>query len=241
LKARLGLSCNPSDRVEIRDMLFSRRTRFFILEKILLPLAIFPFRLLLTSWRPRAPDEKTLQQVAATAPLFLVTYHGMLLHLLAFARFSPRRLVVMVSPSYDGRLLGAFLRHFGIAHVLGSSRSRNVAGSLEFIRRVKAGEIGLIAVDGPRGPCCVAKPGFLKMASAAGAHLLVVTTTASRGMSLKTWDRAHLPAPFAALKLSLQLLPPPDTIDPERELSVIQELLVSSARKIGSPVLQSNR
>jgi lysophospholipid acyltransferase (LPLAT)-like uncharacterized protein len=225
----------------MRAMLLSRRTRFFILEKILLPVAIFPFRLLLKSWRPRAPDEKTLQQVAATTPLFLVTYHGMLLHLLAFPRFFPRRFVVMVSPSHDGRLLGAFLKHLGIAHVFGSSRSRNVAGSLEFIRRVKAGEIGLIAVDGPRGPCCVAKPGFLKMASAAGAHLLVVTSTASRGMSLKTWDRAHLPAPFAALKLSLQLLPPPATIDPERELSAVQQLLVSSARQIGSPVLQADR
>ena len=225
----------------MRVTLLSRRTRFFILEKILLPVAIFPFRLLVKSWRPHAPDEKTLQQMAAATPLFLVTYHGMLLHLLAFAPFSPRRLVVMVSPSYDGRLLGAFLRHFGIAHVFGSSGSRNVAGPLEFIRRVKAGEIGLIAVDGPRGPCCIAKPGFLKLASLAGAHLLVVTTTASRGMSLKTWDRAHLPAPFAALELSLQLLPPPDATDPQRELSAVQELLVSSARKIGSPVLQTDR
>ena len=170
-----------------------------------------------------------------------MTYHGMAFHILAYARFFPRRLVVMVSPSYDGRLLAAFLKYFGIERVFGSSKSRNIAGSLEFIRRVKAGEIGLIAVDGPRGPCCVAKPGFLKMASAASAHLILATTSASSGITFKTWDRAHLPAPFAALELSLQLLPPPDVTDPERELSAVQELLVSSARKIGSPVLQTDR
>jgi hypothetical protein len=222
-------------------MLFSRRTRFFVLEKVLLPAAIFPFRLLFKTWRLQAPDEKILQQAAATAPLVLVTYHGMLLHLLAYARSSPRRLVVMVSPSYDGRLLGAFLKYFGVEHVFGSSRSRNIAGSLEFIRRIKAGEIGLIAVDGPRGPCCVAKPGFLKMASAAGAHRLLATSSANCGITFKTWDRAHLPAPFATLQLSLQLLPPPDPADPEQELSVVQQLLVSSARKIASPILPESQ
>ena len=211
LKAPLDSSCNPSDRSEMRVMLLSRRTHFFILEKFFLPLVIFPFRLLCKTWRLKAADQKVFGQVAATAPLVMVTYHGMAFHILAYARFFPRRLVVMVSPSYDGRLLAAFLKYFGIERVSGSSKS------------------------------CVAKPGFLKMASAASAHLILATTSASSGITFKTWDRAHLPAPFAALELSLQLLPPPDVTDPERELSAVQELLVSSARKIGSPVLQTDR
>jgi hypothetical protein len=176
-----------------------------------------------------------IQRIRETPRIILVTYHSMLLPLLAFAPLFPRRIVVMVSPSYDGRLLGASLKYFGVEHVLGSSRSRNIAGSLEFIRHVKRGEIGAIAVDGPRGPRYVAKPGFLKMASAAEAHLLLATSSANRGITLKTWDRAHLPAPFATLSLSLELLAPPDPREPERELSTVQELLASSARKIASP------
>lgn len=221
-------------------MLFSRPIRFFILEKILLPVVIFPLRLLVKSWRLKSVDEKTLGQAPATAPLVMVTYHGMGFHILAYARVLPRRLVVMVSPSQDGRLLAAFLKYFGVAHVLGSSTRRNVGGSLEFIRKVKAGMIGVIAVDGPRGPCAVAKPGFLKLASAAGAHLLLATTSASSGITLKTWDRTHLPAPFATLQLSLQVLPPPDNADPGRELSLVQGLLLTSARKIASPVVPEN-
>jgi lysophospholipid acyltransferase (LPLAT)-like uncharacterized protein len=221
-------------------MLFSRPIRFFVLEKILLPVVIFPLRLLVKSWRLTSVDEKTLGQAPATAPLVMVTYHGMGFHILAYARVLPRRLVVMVSPSQDGRLLAAFLKYFGVAHVLGSSTSRNVGGSLEFIRKVKAGMIGVIAVDGPRGPCAVAKPGFLKLASAAGAHLLLATTSASSGITLKTWDRTHLPAPFATLQLSLQVLPPPDNADPGRELSLVQGLLLTSARKIASPVVPEN-
>jgi lysophospholipid acyltransferase (LPLAT)-like uncharacterized protein len=221
-------------------MFFSRPIRFFVLEKILLPVVIFPLRLLVKSWRLTSVDEKTLGQAPATAPLVMVTYHGMGFHILAYARVLPRRLVVMVSPSQDGRLLAAFLKYFGVAHVLGSSTSRNVGGSLEFIRKVKAGMIGVIAVDGPRGPCAVAKPGFLKLASAAGAHLLLATTSASSGITLKTWDRTHLPAPFATLQLSLQVLPPPDNAEPGRELSLVQGLLLTSARKIASPVVPEN-
>ena len=146
----------------------------------------------------------------------------------------------MLSPSYDGRLLAAFLKHFGVNHVFGSSRSRNIAGPLELIRRTQAGEVGLIAVDGPRGPRGVVKPGFLKLAAAADAHLLLVTTSASRGITFKTWDRAHIPAPFAKLQVSLQLLPPPKRAEAEQNLFAVQTLLLSSAREVGSPIVQDD-
>ena len=181
-----------------------------------------------------------IQRISETPRIMLVTFHGMLLHLLALPRFIPRQGVVMLSPSYDGRLLAAFLKHFGVNHVFGSSRSRNIAGPLELIRRTQAGEVGLIAVDGPRGPRGVVKAGFLKLACAADAHLLLVTTSASRGITFKTWDRAHIPAPFATLQVSLQLLPPPKRAEAERNLSAVQALLLASAREVGSPIVQDD-
>jgi lysophospholipid acyltransferase (LPLAT)-like uncharacterized protein len=214
-----------------------RPVKFFILEKLLLPLAVFPMRLLVKSWRRREPDPVVIREVSRHRRVVLITYHGMLLHLLAFAPLAPRRLVVMTSPSFDGRLLAAFLRRFGIDHVSGSSASRNVGGSLEFVRRIRSGDIGLIAVDGPRGPRCVAKPGFLKIAAAAGAHLLLATSSAGRGIVFGTWDGAHLPAPFSRVQLSLQLLPPPANEDPEADIGRVQKALIDAAREIASPVL----
>ena len=221
-------------------MILPRRQYFFILEKILLPIIVFPLRLLVKSWRWPAADAVMIQRISDTPRVMLVTFHGMLLHLLALPRFIPRQGVVMLSPSYDGRLLAAFLKHFGVNHVFGSSRSRNIAGSLELIRRTQAGEVGLVAVDGPRGPRGVVKPGFLKLAAAADAHLLLVTSTASCGIKLKSWDRAQIPAPFAKLQFSLQLLPPPTRTDSDQTLSAVQASLLSSAREIGSPVVQGD-
>lgn len=214
-----------------------RRQRFFVLEKIILPIVILPLRLLVRSWRKEELHAAVIRQITDTPRVILVTFHGMQLHLLAFAANCPRQIVVMVSPSYDGRLLAAFLKYFGIRHVFGSSRSRRIAGSLELIRYIKAGAIGLIAVDGPRGPRCIAKPGFLKIASAAKASLLLATSSASSGISFKTWDRTHLPTPFARVRLSLQLFPRLEMTDPVSDLSIVQERLISSARKMGSPVL----
>jgi len=217
-----------------------RRFRFFLLEKIVLPAAIVPLRLLIRTWRRRGPDEATLRAVMQTPRVIFVTYHGMLLHLLKFAPIPPaygRRLVVMLSPSRDGQLLAATLRRFGIAHVSGTSGSRGVAGSLEFIERIKAGDIGVVAADGPRGPCCMAKDGVLRIAAAAGACVAPVMTSASWGARFGSWDRAHLPAPFARVELSLQLLPAPAAGDNARALPAMQEALLGAARRIGSPVL----
>ena len=221
-------------------MILPRRQYFFILEKILLPIIVFPLRLLVKSWRWPDADAEMIRRISDTPRIMLVTFHGMLLHLLALPRFIPRQGVVMLSPSYDGRLLAAFLKHFGVNHVFGSSRSRNIAGPLELIRRTQAGEVGLIAVDGPRGPRGVVKPGFLKLAAAADAHLLLVTTSASRGITFKTWDRAQIPAPFAKLQFSLQLLPPPKRADADENLTAVQALLLSSAREVGSAIVRDD-
>src|SRR5512143_3057763 len=94
-----------------------RRFRFLLLEKVVLPSAIIPLRLLIKTWRPYGPDPAILRTIMQTPRLIFVTYHGVFLHLLEFAQIAPahgRRLVVMLSPSLDGRLLAAMLQRFGI-------------------------------------------------------------------------------------------------------------------------------
>lgn len=186
-----------------------RRLRFALLEKVILPLAAPLVDLWMGSWRRVEPDAELLCQIAARPRLVLLTYHGMLLPTLAFARLSPRhgrRLVVMLSPSRDGRLLAAFLRHFEIGHVFATSGSRAVAGSREMARRIAAGDIAVVAVDGPRGPRGVAKPGALRLAAASRAELILSAAHADRAWALPSWDRACLPRPFARVTLKLRCI-----------------------------------
>lgn len=218
-----------------------RRLRFFLLEKIVLPLATIPLRWLIWTWRKRGPSEKTMDEIASVPRVILVTCHGMFLHGLAFSQlWAPhgRRVVVMLSPSLDGKLLAATLERFGLDHVGATSDSHGVAGTLEFIRRVEAGDVGLIAVDGPRGPRGAVKPGVLRIAAATGAQLVVASTAASCGITFGSWDGAHLAAPFARVELSYRLLPPA-VAGADDVIAQIQQAFDDAARQLARPAVVS--
>jgi lysophospholipid acyltransferase (LPLAT)-like uncharacterized protein len=169
----------------------------------------------------------------AAPRVIVATWHGMFLLLLSFAaivRQHGRRPVVLISPSLDGRLLAATLAHFGIEHVFGTSNARGVSGAREFIGRVAAGDIGIVAADGPRGPCCVAKPGLLEIAALADAQIFL-------GLTFPSWDRSHLPPPFAAVEISVQPFSPDAAAGLDRQAAAMQAELLAVARAIASPVL----
>lgn len=216
----------------------ARRVRFFVLEKLILPVAAPLLRLQVATWRRRGPDGDAVDAMMRAPRVVVATFHGMLLQLLALRRATrARRIVVMLSPSLDGRLLAAALRHFDVDHVYATSGSRGVTGSREFMRRVACGDIGIIAADGPRGPCGVAKPGFLQIAAAAQAHVCLAIASARHGITFGSWDRACLPAPLARVEFSLQVFPPPVCDDDGRALKAMQTALLETARTMGSSVL----
>jgi len=210
-----------------------------VFERVLLLLGMPLLRLLMRTWRRRGPEDTVLREMLQAPRVVLATFHGMLLQLAAFRSLpaaAGRRVVVMLSPSLDGRLLAAALAALDIDHVFATTGSRGVAGAREFVRRVEDGDIGVVAVDGPRGPRCVAKRGFLQLAAAARAHLALTTTSSRRGVSFRSWDRAHLPLPFARVEVTLHLLPPPDSYD-RRALATVQETLLQDARGMGSSIV----
>jgi lysophospholipid acyltransferase (LPLAT)-like uncharacterized protein len=189
-----------------------RAARFALIERALLPLGVPPLRAALRTWRigehPESPG--WLAEIAAAPRVVVGTCHGMLLHILALHHlpmFRRRPVVVLLSPSLDGHLLAAFLARFGIGHAIGTSGSRGVGGAYAFAQRVAAGDLGVVAVDGPRGPRARMTSGWLRLAHAADASASLVVSSATPGLTLNSWDRAHLPAPFARLTAWSEALP----------------------------------
>jgi lysophospholipid acyltransferase (LPLAT)-like uncharacterized protein len=216
-----------------------RRIRFFVLEKILLPIVIIPLRILVRTWRLTLPDDAILREIGREPRPILVTYHGMFLQLLAYAYMAPaigKCLVVMLTPSLDGRLLAAALEYFGIDYVLAAPGNRGIAGSLEFNRRIEDGGIGVIAVDGPRGPACIAQPRALDLARAANAQIYLAITSAGYGIRFRSWDRSYLPLPFARTEFRLERFSPPEIAE-AGTIEHLQSAMVRTAREIKSPVV----
>jgi hypothetical protein len=105
--------------------------------------------------------------------------------------------VVLVSPSRDGDLLLPFFEKTPLKVVRGSSRRGGVPSLRALWKNVQEGFSLTIAVDGPLGPPGKVKPALVRFVRALQLPVVPVTYTSLWGISLPTWDRFYLPAPFS--------------------------------------------
>ncbi|MEO1498018.1 MAG: DUF374 domain-containing protein [Planctomycetota bacterium] len=110
--------------------------------------------------------------------------------------------MAMASQSADGQLLAPTFRALGVPLVRGSSardgRARGgVAAIDQMAEHVGAGGLGVIAVDGPRGPRGRVRKGVAKVGVKTGCPIVCVIIRPSRRLVIrKAWDRFQTPLPL---------------------------------------------
>lgn len=168
------------------------------MQAVVACLATLLIRLLRLTWRVRlvGPDPEY-----ASGPLIFCFWHGRQAGLLAHPR--PRTVVVLSSLSRDGSLQTRILTRLGFRVVRGSSSRGGAAGLKALVDAVRGGADAAFALDGPRGPAGVPKPGAIAAARQTGASLIPMTSRASRAWVFdEAWDRYRLPKPFARVELA---------------------------------------
>ncbi len=153
-------------------------------------------RLWLSTLRLRVERHPDLDAVA-DRPWVLAFLHGKQWPLLAWRR--RRSTVVMVSLSKDGEMQTRALSMLGLTVVRGSSSRGGARGLAALVRALRSGgRDAAFAVDGPRGPYGVPKPGVLLAARRAGAVLVPMGSAIERPKVFeRAWDRFALAWPFA--------------------------------------------
>jgi lysophospholipid acyltransferase (LPLAT)-like uncharacterized protein len=158
-------------------------------------------------------------------------WHNRLLLLPVFRRrrARDRRICVLTSPSRDGAMLAAVMKHFDMEAVRGSSNKRAAQALVECRRRLLEGTDLAITPDGPRGPVYVAAPGTVQLARVTGRPILPVRVDYSRKWQIRSWDRFQIPRPFA--RVSVLLMPPLHCGDADigEECRLLQRLLSGEA------------
>src|SRR5512140_2172997 len=159
-------------------------------------------RLWLATLRVRVVSDPALAAVA-DRPWVLAFLHGTQWPLLAWRRRGAT--VVLVSLSADGAMQARALRLQGLSVVRGSSSRGGARGLAALVRAMKRGRAdAAFAVDGPRGPYGVVKPGALLAARATGAVLVPMGSAMTRGLVLRrAWDRFALAWPFTRVTVVL--------------------------------------
>jgi lysophospholipid acyltransferase (LPLAT)-like uncharacterized protein len=180
-----------------------------------------------------------LSERLPAGPKVVAFLHGQQMALLAARGVLGESRAVLVSRSRDGDVQSAVMRTLGFTVVRGSSSRAGAAGLTGLVRALRGGGDVCVAVDGPRGPLGVVKPGAVHAGRLGAADLVLAASAASHGWYLdRTWDRFRIPAPFARVAITVEVIGPVDeAVDPGtlsrrlRELHTAAQALLASRRR----------
>ncbi len=122
---------------------------------------------------------------------------------LPYLRTQGYEYAAIVSQSKDGEIMAQLLEGLGLVTARGS-KSRGGVKALIQIRRAMRdlGRIGVVTVDGPRGPRHKVKEGAIYLAYKSGSLLTPIRIFISRAKIFqKAWDKFQLPLPFARVRI----------------------------------------
>ncbi|TWU56560.1 hypothetical protein Poly51_24760 [Rubripirellula tenax] len=126
-------------------------------------------------------------------------------HQVAAGMFGDVGTGAMVSRSADAEMIVPALRLLGKTPVRGSSGKSQKGGATALhalVRHIEKGFPAVIAVDGPRGPRGLARPGAGFLAQKTTAPVLPVIAIPTRRWVLnRTWDRMQIPKPFSTVDI----------------------------------------
>jgi lysophospholipid acyltransferase (LPLAT)-like uncharacterized protein len=153
----------------------------------------FILKLLVLSWRVRferpVPDNVVIGLWHQDLPACL-------------AAFKRKNIAVLISKSPDGTKFARLSESLGYNVFRGSS-SRGGSEAKHLLKALNGGFSAGMALDGPRGPALVAKPGAEWLAKKAGVPLVNASVRYSRAFRLKSWDRTFIPWPFSEICVSI--------------------------------------
>lgn len=204
-----------------------------LLIRLLVRIYISTFRYNVTE------DEEVTRLADAGKRLVFITWHNQLA--LFLGKSGMHKTVSMVSRSKDGDMFAPLLEGFGHAVVRASSSRGASAGVMEMLDYMNKGYHAGMAVDGPKGPVYVVKPGSLYLAKKADRVIVPVSCNCKRFFRFGSWDRFILPKPFA--KIDIQLGKPfiiSDSTEKEvveSELSEIQKTFMDQTRVYSKDII----
>lgn len=172
--------------------------------------------------------------IAQNQPFIMVFWHNELISVPPSKRCyaHPCKALAMTSDSRDGSLVDAMCNAYGVDTVRGSSSKGGIRALRTMQKAILSSQYQAlcIAVDGPRGPRHVVKPGAIYLAHSLELPIMTVRLLASPvSIAYKSWDQQAVPLPFARVHL---LYGEPYYIRGELTQERIQEETVSLAHKL---------
>jgi lysophospholipid acyltransferase (LPLAT)-like uncharacterized protein len=201
------------------------------MKRFLAWLSSFVIHLIGWTLRMRVEDRGGILDQPEHAPVIIAFWHNRTALMAYFYEHycRGRTALTFISRSRDGQFMTDVAARFGIKAVRGSSSRNGPSALLTAIRAAGDQKVDLVITpDGPRGPRYQLQPGILRLAQATQRPIVAVTYHLKWKRELRSWDRFHVPLPFARCHLVTgdPILVPEDAT--EAELEVIAGRVVSA-------------
>jgi hypothetical protein len=173
--------------------------KYLLLRTILLPLGYFIIRLWWATLRIDYVNSIYLNELIAADKGFITSFwHGDMFTIAAAGSKENKRkkFYILTSRSRDGEILSRFFHRLGFGTVRGSSSRGGMSALLSLKDLLEQGKTTALAVDGPRGPRFIVKPGVILLARTTGAVIFPTAINASHKITLRSWDQCEIPIPF---------------------------------------------
>ncbi len=177
------------------------------MKRFLAWLSAFILRLIGYSLRMTLEDNGGILNQPNHPPVIIAFWHNRTALMATFyERYCrDRTALTFISRSRDGQYMTDVAAAFGIKAARGSSSRYGTAAALTAIRAASDERLDLVITpDGPRGPRYQIQPGLIRLAKRTGRPIVAVTYRLSWRAELKSWDRFHVPLPFAKCCLITQ-------------------------------------
>lgn len=201
----MDLAEEKTERTPIRDPIeraysFASLAEYSLKERFLIRLADLAFFCLIAiigrtvRWEIEGQVNLDAASRNGSLPIFTFWHNRVFLSTYFFQK---RRIVVMTSRSFDGEYIARFIQRFGYGAARGSSTRGATGAIVEMARLMRAGCPTAFTIDGPKGPRCIAKMGAVLLAKKTGYPVLPFTISATKHLTIKSWDRLQIPLPFS--------------------------------------------
>jgi lysophospholipid acyltransferase (LPLAT)-like uncharacterized protein len=140
------------------------------------------------------PEVFDVNKFNSTKAFYLLWHNKIALAML----MKPKKIktAALISPSNDGKFLSNVIKKFGIETISGSSNKNNLGAIREIMKKYNEGFGIAITPDGPRGPKHKINSSIVKIASKLSAPIYILSYSAKRKITFKSWDNFILPLPF---------------------------------------------
>jgi lysophospholipid acyltransferase (LPLAT)-like uncharacterized protein len=179
----------------------AKRLSTFIIKHGFVPAAhqVIRFYLLLMKLKT-VNEEKIIRHLKDGDKLVVALWHQRFFLVIRYAgRFGGYQPSAIISQSRDGELIAQLAKALHFRPIRGSSSKGGKAAMDALVEDLSHHSCAIHAVDGPRGPKGVVKPGLIRIAQRSGAAIVPVYISCSRVWKLKSWDQFLIPKPFSRI------------------------------------------